>query len=91
MSSRALRLLAIVLALASWAVPARAQAPQPQGGGAAMKPPPRVLVLTFGRADRGEQAPKVQGIAEEVLLDMKFPLVDESQLMAPSSFVVGPG
>jgi hypothetical protein len=73
---------ALAGALLALAAPARAQAPGGAGGGAAMKPPPRVLVLTFGRADKGELAPKVQGLAEEVLLDMKFPLVDESQLMA---------
>jgi len=85
MLARALHVLTLLSALALGLAPAAsAQAPQGGGpaGGAAMKPPPRVLVLTFGRADRGELAPKVQGIAEEVLIDARFPLVDESQLMA---------
>ncbi len=63
---------------------APAPAPAPEGTAAApkQKPPPRIMVLTFGAADRGEMAPIVQSAAEEVLLDLRFPLVDESQAIA---------
>lgn len=80
--------LALVAGLASLAAPprpARAQDPPPEGGlGAPHKAAPRVLVLTFARGDTGrdDRAAAVQGIAEEILLEYKFPLVDETQLMA---------
>jgi hypothetical protein len=79
--------LALVLGLAALAAApaALAQQPPPPGGEPGPhRAAPRVLVLTFGRGDQGrdEQAAKVQGLAEEVLLDYRFPLVDEQQLMA---------
>lgn len=57
-------------------------AAEPASPPAKQKPAPRVLVLTFARADQPELAGVVQGAAEEVLQDLRFPLVDESQVLA---------
>lgn len=78
------RLLMLGGTLLLAALPALAQDPQTPQPPQPHRAPPRVLVLTFGRGDtmRDEQSAKIQGIAEEVLLDYKFPLVDEQQLMA---------
>jgi hypothetical protein len=80
------RLLALGAAVLLASAPAVAQNPPPPPGSAPgpHRAAPRVLVLTFGRGDqnRDEQAAKIQGIAEEVLLAYRFPLVDEQQLMA---------
>ena len=83
-----MRFFTTLVALAALAAGAAAPAARAQDAGPGAPGPrkaaPRVLVLTFGRGDqrRDDQASKIQGIAEETLLDFKFPLVDESQLMA---------